>query len=40
MSHFSWLPQEVSEVIINTLYNKVSYDYIIIDPVIYGFSPN
>ena len=39
MSHFSWLPQGVGKVLINRLYQKVSYDYIIIDPVNNGLVP-
>ena len=39
-SHFSRLPQAVAKNIIHRLYQKVSYAFKIIDPVINGFSPN
>ena len=39
-SHFSWLPHAVPKGLINCLYDKCSYDYIIIYSVINGFSPN
>ena len=39
-SHFSWLPQAVSKGLINRLFQKVSYAYTIIDPVIIGFITN
>ena len=33
-SHFSWLPQAVSKGLINCLTHKISYDYLVIYPVI------
>ena len=39
-SHFSRLPQAFYKRIINRLSHKVSYDYITIDSVIYGFITN
>ena len=39
-SHFIRLLQAVSKELINCLYHKVSYYYIITDPVITLFSPN
>ena len=38
--HFSWLPQAVSKRGFNSLSQKVSYDSMMTDPVINGFSPN
>ena len=38
--HFSCLPQAVSKEPINNLSQIVSYVYMVIDPVINGFSPN
>ena len=37
--NFSPLPSAVSKIFINCLYKKVSYNYMIIDPFISGFSP-
>ena len=39
-SHFSRLPQAVAKKIICPLFQKISNDSKIIDPVINGFSPN
>ena len=39
-SHFSWLTEAVAKELTNCLYQKVSYDSIIIDPVVNGISPN
>ena len=39
-SHLSRLPQLVSKETMNSLSQKVSYAYMIIDTVIDGFSPN
>ena len=39
-SHFSWLPQEVSKGLINFVSKKVSYAYMMIVPIINGFSRN
>ena len=39
-SHFSLLPQAFSKYLINILSLKVSYAFMIIDPVINGFSTN
>ena len=39
-NHLSRLPQAVYKGLINRLYHKVSYAFMIIDTVINGFSPN
>ena len=36
----SWLPQEFSKILIHGMSHKVSYAYIIIDPVINVFNTN
>ena len=38
--NFIHLPQVVTKIIINSLYEKVLYDFMMIDPVIAGFITN